>query len=96
MRTILNRDRLTAADHRLNFMDKQRWVQLEDLFHAAKELPSGERDAFVAGRCGTAAELRQTLLSLLHVEGAGMLDPAELNGWNFEKLCNAVNAIHQP
>jgi len=71
-------------------MDKQRWVQVEELFHAAAQLPSSERDAFVADRCGSDDELRQTLQSLLNVDGEDILAPAERQSWNFEKLCCAL------
>ncbi len=71
-------------------MDREHWVQLEDLFHAAAELPSSDRDAFVADHCGSNSELRRALQSLLDAQGPGPLDTAEVQDWNFERLCNTL------
>jgi Tol biopolymer transport system component len=71
-------------------MDGQRWDKLEELFHAARQLPSSERDAFVVDRCGGDEELCRTLQSLLNFKGPSPLDAAGHSSWNFEKLCEAV------
>jgi len=71
-------------------MEGQRWVKLEELFHAAAQLPSSERDAFVADRCGSDDEMRRTLQSLLNFSGPDTLDAADPQSWTFETLSNAV------
>jgi serine/threonine protein kinase len=64
-------------------MDGQRWAQLEELFHAAAQLPSSERDAFLADRCGSDQELLHKLHSLLNPGSAATLDTGSQNS-NFE------------
>ena len=46
-------------------MTTERWRQIENLFHAARELPGAERAAFLAGACGGDAELCFEVGSLL-------------------------------
>jgi len=65
-------------------MDRQRWAQLEELFHEASQLPSGERDAFLADRCGSDHELLHKLHSLLNAGSAAMLDATGGQDSNFE------------
>ncbi|PYS69408.1 MAG: hypothetical protein DMF69_17090, partial [Acidobacteria bacterium] len=48
-------------------MDPQRLVQIEDLYHAALELPPGERESFIVETCGNDKDLRRELESLLDV-----------------------------
>jgi eukaryotic-like serine/threonine-protein kinase len=64
-------------------MDGQRWAQLEELFHAAAQLPSSERAAFLADRCGSDQELLHKLHSLLNPGSASPLDTGGQNS-NFE------------
>jgi len=49
-------------------MDPQRIRQVEDLYHAALELPPAEREAFIKESCGEDKELRREVESLLAVE----------------------------
>jgi serine/threonine protein kinase len=58
-------------------MDRQRCDQIEELFHAAAQLAPGERDSFVAVRCGEDTELRQEVMALLEQTTLG-LRPIEL------------------
>ena len=43
----------------------ERWQRLKDLFAAALELPRSQRAAFVAGSCGSDAELHVRILELV-------------------------------
>ncbi|MGA3204158.1 MAG: hypothetical protein ABSF12_16840, partial [Bryobacteraceae bacterium] len=65
-------------------MDRQRRAQLEELFHEASQLPSGERDAFLADRCGSDHELLHKLHSMLNAGNAAMLDATGGQNSNFE------------
>ena len=49
-------------------MDRQRWDQIEELFHAALQLPAADRDSFLADRCQSDTGLRQKVQSLLNQE----------------------------
>jgi hypothetical protein len=46
-------------------MSSERWHQLEDVFHAALDRPPFERQAFVAGACGSDSGLREEVERLL-------------------------------
>lgn len=46
-------------------MDADRWRRVNELFHAALELPPSERDAYLANSCGDDPELRDEVTSLL-------------------------------
>ncbi len=46
-------------------MTPERWAEVKALFAQAMELPIAERDAFLDGACGTDAELRAEVASLL-------------------------------
>ena len=46
-------------------MTTERWRQIENLFHAARELPGAERAAFLAVACDGDAELCVEVGSLL-------------------------------
>jgi serine/threonine protein kinase len=48
-------------------MDPQRLKQIEDLYHAAMELPSAKREAFIKNNCGDDEDLRRELETLLAV-----------------------------
>jgi serine/threonine protein kinase/Tol biopolymer transport system component len=52
-------------------MDGHRWAQIDELFHAASQLPAGERDAFVAARCAGDAALHQQVMALLNQQAGG-------------------------
>jgi serine/threonine protein kinase len=51
-------------------MNPERLRQIEDLYHAAVELPPNEREAFVHERCGNDEELRSEIESLLSVKNS--------------------------
>ena len=57
-------------------MSADKWRQLEQLYHAALERGTDDRSAFLAEACGTNAELRKELESLLaqDVAAGGLLD----------------------
>ncbi len=46
----------------------QRWRQVEELFEAALDVPPEARAAFLAEACGTDAELRREIETLLHAD----------------------------
>jgi len=46
-------------------VEPDRWHRIEDLFHAAIDLPDEQRAEFVRQSCGADAGLRQELESLL-------------------------------
>src|SRR5262245_14278277 len=50
--------------------DKQRWGQVETLYHAALEREQGARDAFLAQACAGDEELRREVEELLRYDGA--------------------------
>jgi serine/threonine protein kinase len=49
-------------------MPPSNWDEIEEVFHAALDLPAGERPAWVAARCGTDEVLRREVESLLAAE----------------------------
>src|SRR5262245_48041141 len=51
-------------------LDKQRWRQVETLYHAALEREPGARDAFLAQACAGDEELRREVEELLRYDGA--------------------------
>src|SRR5262245_7170260 len=51
-------------------LDKQRWSQVETLYHAALEHEPGAREAFLAQACAGDEELRHEVEELLHYDGA--------------------------
>src|SRR5580658_7784683 len=57
-------------------MTPKRWRKVEDLYHAAREFGVEGRAAFLAEACGSDAELRIEVESLLAEDGsrAGMID----------------------
>jgi len=58
-------------------MNPERWLRLEGIFLAARELPAGEREAFLDRECAGDAALRADIVSLL---GAADADPEFLDG----------------
>jgi serine/threonine protein kinase/Tol biopolymer transport system component len=62
-------------------MNANRWVQIEQLYHSALELPPPERDRYLTQVCGDDAELRAEVESLLgHAsEGDGLLNRPDWN-----------------
>ena len=57
-------------------MDSARWKQIQDLFHAAADLPAQEQRAFLKNACGTNDGLMADVLALLaeDAQGASLLD----------------------
>ena len=57
-------------------MTPERWKQVEELYHAARTRPSGERAAFLADGCRDDESLRRDVESLLNepVSADGFLD----------------------
>src|SRR5262245_57463432 len=51
-------------------MDRNRWQQIEELYHAAMEPESGARDTFLAQACAGDEELRREVEELLRYDGA--------------------------
>src|SRR5215471_12117098 len=51
-------------------MDKQRWSQVETLYHAALERELRAREAFLAQACAGDEELRREVEELLRYDGA--------------------------
>src|SRR5262245_33603643 len=51
-------------------LDKQRWSQVETLYHAALEREPGAREAFLAQACVGDEELRREVEELLRYDGA--------------------------
>ena len=64
-------------------MTPERWKQIEELYHAARNRPPGERAAFLADGCRDDEALRRDVESLLNepVSADGFLDtPARMRG----------------
>ena len=55
-------------------MTPERLREIERLFHEARELPSAERDAFLARACADDSALRREVESLLAQPPAGVID----------------------
>src|SRR5262249_41351681 len=55
-------------------MSDDRWRQVESLFHAARERPPAERDAFLEQACAGDLGLRDEVASLLGTDGASFVD----------------------
>src|SRR5262245_22997954 len=51
-------------------MDKQRWQQIESIYHAALDLDPNERAAFLAESCAEDSDLRREVVELLGYDGA--------------------------
>jgi sirohydrochlorin ferrochelatase len=51
-------------------LDKQRWQQVETLYHAALEHEPSARDAFLAQACAGDEDLRREVEELLRYDGA--------------------------
>ena len=49
-------------------MDAQRWQRIEEVFHAALELPEEERDAFVVEACKDDSEIGTDVLDMFKQE----------------------------
>src|SRR5438067_5403921 len=61
-------------------MNPERWLRIEEIYHAALAKARGERPAFVAGECGSDTGLRREVDSLLEqdeVEGKFIDRPAQ-------------------
>jgi serine/threonine protein kinase len=58
-------------------MDRERWEQIERLFHAAWQVPAEKRESFLAGRCGGDNDMRRAVEALLNQAGSGASDVAD-------------------
>ena len=80
-------------------MNPQRLKQIEDLYHAARELSLNDRDAFIEKSCGDDQELRQELESLLAVKKSSnnFLDtpPLSLAAEMFSQTERRLNLVGQ-
>ncbi len=72
----------------------ERWRRVEELFHAAAELPLEEREAFLRQACGDDAELRRELDALVSVahEAGQFLEPT--GGSATGRRAHVVTADH--
>src|ERR1035438_7348812 len=57
-------------------MDRERWEQIEKLFHAAWQVPAERREIFLAGRCGGDDDMRRAVEALLNQASSGAFDAA--------------------
>lgn len=57
-------------------MDSNRWERIQELFHAAADLPESEQRAFLKAACGDDGELMAEVLAVLEEDarGASLLD----------------------
>lgn len=69
-------------------MDQQRWEMIREVFDAALELPSSERETFIRGASQEDAEAYSELKSLLHAdeEAGDFLESPLLAGSAFQQL----------
>ncbi len=51
-------------------MNAERLKQIEEIYHAALEIPDGERESFFRKHCGADENLRREVESLLSFENA--------------------------
>jgi len=58
-------------------MDRERWEQIEKLFHAAWQVPAERREIFLAGRCGGDDDMRRAVEALLNQASSGAFDVAD-------------------
>ena len=75
-------------------MTPERWRQIENLFHQAREQPPGEREAFLAAACAGDQDLKGKVESLLarDVAGTGMLDRPP---WESTGITATVTMVHR-
>src|SRR5580698_432638 len=52
-------------------MDGSRWTQIQELFHAAADLPSADRIAFLKSSCGADPQLMADVLAMLEEDARG-------------------------
>ncbi len=64
-------------------MVEPRWHEIDAIFQAALERPAGERARFVAGACGSDADLQRAVLSLLNAAE----DSGDFLGTPIEAVC---------
>ncbi len=55
-------------------MDAERLKRIEDIYHAALEIPAAQRESFLKKNCGEDADLRREVESLLKFETTAFLD----------------------
>ena len=67
-------------------MDAARWPRLQEIFHAARELPSSERAAFLDSACGEDEALRREAAALVDAD-------AREDGWLTRLVDDAVTSV---
>jgi len=75
-------------------MTPERWKRVEELYHAARARPSGQRAAFLADRCCDDDSLRRDVESLLNepVSAGGFLDtPARAAALHLESAITSTS-----
>jgi serine/threonine-protein kinase len=70
-------------------MPNDRWVQIEEIFHAALERPESEREAFLAAACDPESEMRNEVQSLLAAHES-------LNSWYEKPIPLPVSPAQSP
>jgi serine/threonine-protein kinase len=73
-------------------MDEHRWNQIQELFHAAADVPADERKAWLASECRDDTDLANEVQSLLDAETRGDAIDALANDW----LGSVAPAAHGP
>ena len=62
-------------------MTPERWKRVEELYHAARNRPPGERAAFLAEACPDDEALRRDVESLLNEPSPPMGSSTRPRGW---------------
>ena len=81
-------------------MERERWEQIEKLFHAAWQVPAGERESFLAGRCGGDDGLREEVQALLNQRSSGLFAVADRERrdlmWQLDREAAQLSAGNNP
>jgi len=75
-------------------MNREQWEQLQELFHQAVQLDSGERSAFLDQHCSSDHELRQELEQMLVAESE--LSPSFLGAPALQNLARDLSTSSTP
>ncbi len=75
-------------------MNRERWEQLQELFHQAVQLDSGERRAFLDQHCSSDLELRRELEEMLAAERE--LSPSFLEGPALQRVARDLSTPSIP
>lgn len=78
-------------------MNPERLKQIEEVYHAASELPAAEREAFLSEKCGDDQDLRCEVDSLLSIESSSDIfidaSPASLAAEMFSNEAKPANLV---